>query len=125
VSAQDYSLAATMKALRAIGKENQDKPVETRLALPRSSEAYGGFQIRCRTSAKVLLRFYVPAVLFWLVVNRRNAGYVEVSLSTIVIAALYVTMSMAVSWKLGLKAAKTKMAGPGQSGEVPRQQPLG
>jgi hypothetical protein len=32
VSAQDYSLAATMKALRAIVKENQDKPIEARWA---------------------------------------------------------------------------------------------
>ena len=32
MSAQDYSLAATMKALRAIVKENQDKPIEARWA---------------------------------------------------------------------------------------------
>jgi len=44
-----------VKALRANFEENQDKFFEAHWALAKSSDAYREFQIRCNTSAKVLL----------------------------------------------------------------------
>jgi hypothetical protein len=124
VGAPSYSLAATMKALRAIAKENQDKYIEARMAVLKASEAYRGFKIRCTTSAKVLLAFAVPALLFWLVVSLGKAAHSEASPSTIAIGALYVAISMMVSWKLGMKAAETEMPGSRQPGGGPRRRPL-
>jgi predicted permease len=93
------------------------------LALAKSSEAYRGFQIRCSTSAKVLLAFGVPLLLFWVVSRNTTWRDGEASLTTIILAVLYVTISFAVSWKLGIKAAKTKMARLRRSSKVPGEHP--
>ena len=123
MNANDHSASATMKALREIFEANQDKPFEVRWALAKSSEAYRGFQIRCSTSAKVLLAFGVPLLLFWVVSRNTTWRDGEASLTTIILAVLYVTISFAVSWKLGIKAAKTKMARLRRSSKVPGEHP--
>jgi hypothetical protein len=112
MSAKNYSVTATMTALRAIFADNQDKSFEQRWALAKSSEAYRGFQIRCTATAKVLLAFAVPPLLAWRFIGRDHPAAVRSSWSTIVICGLYLMIATAASWKLGIKAADAKMRNP-------------
>jgi hypothetical protein len=117
VSAKHYGLTATICALRAIFANNQEKSFEERWALAKSSAAYRGFQIRCRASAKALLGFAVPPLLFSRIISRYQATSGGIFWSTIVICGLYISIAIAVSWKLGVKAADAKMRSAQQTAQ--------
>jgi hypothetical protein len=110
-----YTASATMKALRDIFEENPDKSFEARWALAKASESYRGFQIRCSTSAKVLLAAAIPLLLVGLLISRGTVAD-DRKLSIIFIAILYVALSVTVSWRLGITVAAKKMAKPAANG---------
>ena len=106
-----YTASATVKALRVIFEENRDKSFEARWALAKACESYRGFQIRCNTSANVLLAAAIPMLLVSLIISRSTVAGDHAS-SIVLIATLYVMLSLAVSWRVGIKVAERKMAKP-------------
>jgi hypothetical protein len=100
-----------MNMVRVIFEENRDKSFEARWALAKASESYRGFQIRCSTSAKVLLAAAIPMLLVSLIISRSTVADDHAS-PIILIAILYVALSVVVSWRLGIKVATRKMAKP-------------
>ena len=113
-----YTASATVKALRVIFEENRDKSFEARWALAKASESYRGFQIRCSTSAKVLLGAAIPLLLVGLIISRSAVADDHASPIIILIAILlYVALSVVVSWRLGIKVATRKMAKPAADGQ--------
>jgi hypothetical protein len=109
MSSHRYSASATLKALRDIFEENRDKSFEARWALAKASESYRGFQIRCSTSAKVLLATTAPLLLVGLLISRSTKAD-DHTLAITFIAILYVAVSVTASWRLGIKVAAKKMA---------------
>jgi hypothetical protein len=115
MNAKNYGLAATLKTLRAIFENNQEQSFEQRWALARSSEAYRGLRIRCGATAKALLFFAAPPLVFLQIASRYRVAARGVSWTIIAIIGLYITLSLAVSWKIGIKATDAKMRGPQQT----------
>jgi hypothetical protein len=105
-----YTASATVKALRVIFEENRDKALAARWALAKASESYRGFQIRCSTSAKVLLGAAIPLLLVGLIISRSAVADDHASPIILIATFLYVVFSMVVSWRVGIKVAAIKMA---------------
>jgi O-antigen/teichoic acid export membrane protein len=105
-----YTASATVKALRVIFEENRDKSFEARWALAKASESYRGFQILCRTSAKVLLGAAIPLLLVGLIISRNAVADDHASPIILIAILLYVALSVVVSRRLGIKVATRRMA---------------
>ncbi len=105
-----YTVSATVKALRVIFEENRDKSIEARWAVAKASESYRGFQIRCSTSFKVLLAAAIPLFIVGLIIGHSAVADDHASPIILVAVFLYVALSVVVSWRLGIKAATSKMA---------------
>ena len=111
-----YTASATVKALRVIFEENRDKSFEARWALAKASESYRGFQIRCSTSAKVLLGAAIP-LLVGLIISRSAVADDHASPIILIAILLYVALSVVVSWRLGIRVATRQMAKPAADGQ--------
>jgi hypothetical protein len=114
-----YTASATVKAVRVIFEENRDKSFETRWALAKASESYRGFQIRCRTSAKVLLGAAIPLLLVGLIIRRSAVGDDHAPPIIWIASLVYVALGVLVSWRLGIKVAARKMAESAADGQPP------
>jgi hypothetical protein len=117
MNAHRYSASATLKALRVIFQENREKSIEARWALAKASEAYRGFQIRCSTSAKIMLGAAIPLLLVGLIISRGAVADERASPVILIAILFYVALSVVVSWRLGIKVATTKMAKTAADGQ--------
>jgi hypothetical protein len=117
MNSQRYTASATLKALRDIFEENRHKSLAERWAVAKASEPYRGFQIRCSTSAIVLLGAAILLLLVGLIISR--SAIADDLASPIILSAilLYVALSVVVSWRLGIKVATGKMAKPAADGQ--------
>src|SRR4029077_3133268 len=109
MSANRYTVFATMKAVRDIFEQRPDRPLEARWKDAKGSEMFRGFQLRCSTSARVLLAAAIPLLLVGLIVSRSTVAD-DHTILKIVLAISYAALSMAISWQLGINAAAKGMA---------------
>jgi len=118
MSANRYTVCATMKAVRDIFEQNPGRPLEARWKDAKASEMFRGFQLRCRTSARVLLAAAIPPLLVGLIVGRSTMAD-DHTILKIVLATSYAALSMATSWQLGINAASKGMANHAAHGRHP------
>ena len=111
-----YSALATLRSLRVIFEENQDKTFEARWALAKESKSYRGFQIVCNTTARILLITIVPLVVLIAIVFQESPPGLRVGshhVNDYYVAAsalVYVALSIVVSARLGKAIALKRIA---------------